>query len=107
GVGSAGQLAHHQLAGLGVAAALGRDQHVALDPAVVGLHVADAVLEDVTADQAAQPAFEHLDDRAFASATTVDTGDAGQHSVAVHDLAHFVRRQEQVVATDTVGPQEA
>ena len=55
-------------------------------------------LDDETTDQAVEPALQHFDDRAFAAAAPVDAGDAGQHAVAVHRLAHLERRQEQVVA---------
>jgi hypothetical protein len=80
-----------------------RDLHVALHALVVRHHVADAGLECEAADQAAEPALQHLDDAAFAAAAAVDAGDAGQHAVAMHDLAHLVRRQEQVVAAARVG----
>jgi hypothetical protein len=75
-----------------------RHLHVALHALVVGHHVVDAHLDAEAADQAGHAALQHAGDAAFAAATVVDAGHAGQHLVAVHHLAHFIRRQEQVVA---------
>ena len=61
----------------------------------------DSILE--AADQASQAALQHFDDRAFAAAAPVHAGDAGQHAVAMHGLAHLERRQEQVVAAAASG----
>ena len=99
-------LGHHQLAVLRFHPGVRRDLDVALDAAIVRHDVADPGFKRVAADQAVEPAFQHLDDRAFATAAAVDAGDAGQHAVAVHDLAHLERRQEQVVATARFRAQE-
>ena len=106
-LGGAGDLAHHELAVAGLAAVLGRDQDVALDAGIVGFDVAHAVLKHEAADHPAHAALEHFDDRTLAPAAAVDAGDVGQHAVAVHDLAHLERRQEQVVAGALVRAQEA
>ena len=103
GVGRMHDLAHHQLAVLRIEARVGRDLHVALDAGIVGLHITDAGFQREAADQPAQAALQHLDDDAFAAAATVDAGDAGHHPVAVQHLAHFQRRQEQVVALAGAG----
>jgi hypothetical protein len=109
GSGRLHDLGDHQLARPRIGGGVRRDQDVALDAAVVGDHVADAGLHRVAADQAVEAALQHLDDRALAPAAPVDAGDAGQHAVAVHRLAHLERRQEQVVALAgaRVGTQEA
>jgi hypothetical protein len=67
----------------------------------------DPGLFGIAADQARQPPFQHLDDRAFAAAAAIDAGDAAEHAVAVHDLAHLERRQEQIVAAAGLQSQEA
>ena len=102
-----GQLDHHQLAVARATGGVLRDLHVALDALVVGRHVGDADLEAETTDQPGDPAFQHARDAAFAAAAPVDAGDVGQRAVAMHDLAHFIGRQEQVIASAGVGPQEA
>ena len=101
-----GDLGDHQLPVARVVAAVGRDHHVALHALVVRYHVADAGLFGVAADQAGQAALQHLDDRALATPPAIHAGDAGQHAVAVHDLAHLERRQEQVVAATGIRAQE-
>src|SRR5690606_30022730 len=101
------QLAHHQLALAGTGGGIGRDLQVALHAAVVGHDEADAGLGAEAADQALHATLEYAGDAAFAAAAAVDAGDVGQRAVAMHDLAHLVGRQEQVVAATGVGPQEA
>jgi hypothetical protein len=93
-----GQFADHQLAVARTTGLVRRHLHVALHALVVGHHVVDAHLDAEAADQAGHAALQHAGDAAFATATVIDAGHAGQHLVAVHDLAHFIRRQEQVVA---------
>src|SRR5690606_744359 len=100
-------LGDDQLPRPGVVRLARRDQHVALDPAVVRLDVADPGLDDVAPDQAGEPALQHLDDHTLAAAAPVHAGDAGQRAVAVQDLAHLERRQEQVVALAAFRAQEA
>src|SRR5690606_20646623 len=100
-------LADHQLAVARVQARIGRDLHVALDAAVVGHHVADAHFHREAADQPAHAALEDFHDHAFASPAAVHAGHAAQHAVAVHDLAHLERRQEQIVAHAAFRAQEA
>ena len=65
------------------------------------------LLQGEAPDQARQAPLQHFDDAAFAAAAAVDAGDAGHYPVAVHDLAHFIGRKEQVVAIARFGPQEA
>ncbi len=43
-------------------------------------------------------ALEHFHHRALAPAALIDAGDARHHAVAMHHLAHFGGRQEQVLA---------
>src|SRR5690606_31950733 len=107
GIGSLGDLAHHHLPDPGVLALVAPDLHVAQDPAVVRHHEADAGLLVVAAQQPGGPALEDLDDHAFAAPAGVDPGDAGHDPVAMHGLAHLVRRQEQVVAGAAVRAHEA
>ena len=99
GVRRLGQLADHQLAVAGIAGLVGRDLHVALHALVVGHHVVDAELDAEAADQAAHATLEHTRDARLATATTIDAGHVDQHAVAMQHLAHFERRQEQIVAT--------
>ncbi len=101
-----GDLDHDQLAMLCVLACVLRDHHVALDALVVGHDIGDAGLFGVATKQAIEPALQHLDDRAFLATAAIDTGDTGQHAIAMGDLAHLVRRQEQVIAA-TIRTQEA
>src|SRR5690606_31518989 len=105
-LGRRGDLAHHQLPVLRFQARAGPDLDVALDATVVGHHEADARIDRETPDQPLEPALEHFDDHALAAAAAVHAGDAGHRAVAVHDLAHFRRRQEQVVADAGVRAQE-
>src|SRR5690606_22539606 len=100
-------LAHHQLAFARVGGGVGRDMQVALQAPVIGYHEADAGLGAEAADQALDPTLEHPGDAAFATATAVDAGDVGQGAVTMHDLAHLVRGQEQVVAATGIRAQEA
>ncbi|MNM35074.1 hypothetical protein D3C81_457430 [compost metagenome] len=93
-----GQFADDQLAIARTAGLVWRHLHVALDALVIGHHVVDAHLDAEAADQAGHAALQHAGDAAFATAAVIDAGDTGQHLVAVHHLAHFVRRQEQIVA---------
>src|SRR5690606_12929281 len=83
---------------LGAGGAPGSDQHFLLDLRVVGLDEADAGLLEVAPDYGLVGALDHLDDGAFAAATAVETGDAGEHAVAVEHQAHLRRAEEQVVA---------
>src|SRR5690606_23012406 len=99
-------LAHHQLALARTAGGVGRDVQVALHAAVVGDDEADPGLAAEAADQPVHAALKHARDAALAAAAAVDAGDVGQRAVAMHDLAHLVRRQEQVVAAAGIRPQE-
>ncbi len=107
GVRGVDDLADHQLAVFGAFGGVVRDLHVAKDPLVVGHHEADARLHVEAAQQPGGPALEHFGDHALAAATGIHARDAGHHPVAVHGLAHFIRRQEQVVAGAGVRAQEA
>ena len=93
-----GHLADHQLAFAGTVARVRRNQQFGEYAAVVRHHGADTGAFAVTTDHARDAPFEHLDDRAFAPTAMIDIGDAGQHAVTMQGLAHFARRQEQVVA---------
>ena len=106
-IGRLHQLAHHQLAFARTAGAIGRHLHVALHAAVVGHHEADPGLAAKAADQPVDPVLEHAGDAALAAAAAVDAGHVRQHAVAVHDLAHLGRRQEQIVAATRLRAQEA
>ena len=106
-IGRLHQLAHHQLAFARTAGAIRRHLHVALHAAVVGDHEADPGLTAEATDQAVDPVLEHPGDAALAAAAAVDAGHVRQHAVAVHDLAHLGRRQEQVVAATRLRTQEA
>ncbi|MNM57134.1 hypothetical protein D3C81_683270 [compost metagenome] len=93
-----GQFAHHQLAILRTAGRFTGDLDVALDALVIGHHIVDAGFHAEMADQAVDAAFQHARDAAFAAAPAVDAGDVGQRTVTMHHLAHFVGRQEEIVA---------
>ena len=97
-IGRGGDLGHHQLPGARAVARILRDHHVALDALVVRHHVADAEFFRITAEQAGQPALEDLDDARLAAPAPIHPSDRGEHAIAMGDLAHFVGRQEQVVA---------
>ena len=99
-------LAHHELALARPFARVGRDHHVMQYAAVVGRHQADAVAFAIAPDDAGQAAFQHFHDRAFAPTAPIHAGDAGQHAIAMHGLAQFARRQEQIV-TAGFGAQKA
>ncbi len=105
-IGCMHDLAHDQLSVLRIHPLVGGDLDVALDAPVVGHDVADAGFEREAPDQAVQPALEHFDDHALAAAAPVDIGHAAEHAVAMHGLAHFGRRQEQVVADAALRTQE-
>ncbi|MNC22364.1 hypothetical protein D3C75_703630 [compost metagenome] len=83
-----------------------QDQHLLLDLRIVGHHHGNAALLEEAANQGFVGALEHLDQRAFAPATPVETGNPRQRTVAVEHQAHLRRTEEQVVAA-VVGNQEA
>ena len=99
-------LADHQLAAAGVHPRVDGDLYVALDAGVVRYDITDASLQREPADQPIDAALQHFHDGALATAAAIDAGDAGHHPVAVQHLAHFHRRQEQVVAGARVGTQK-
>jgi hypothetical protein len=101
-----GDLDLDELADLGAAVAPGGHQHFLLDLRVVRGYVTDAAFFEVAADHALVGTGDDFDEHAFAAATAVDTGDAGQAAVAVEHQAHLRRAEEQVVAA-VVGNQEA
>ena len=107
GIGRVHDLAHHQLAVLRVLGGVVRDLDVAQDPLVVGHHEADARFHVEAAQQPGRAALKHLGDHALTAAAGIHAGHAGHDPVAVHGLAHFIRRQEQVVAGAGVRAQEA
>ena len=97
-----------ELTGLRIARFAGRNQHVALDAAIVGNDVTDAGFDRVATDEAIEATFEHFDDRAFAATAAIHAGDRREHAIAMHHLAHLEGRQEQIVAAHArIGAQEA
>src|SRR5207342_2964298 len=106
-IGRLHDFADHQLPGLRFKACVGWHHDVALDALVVGDDVTDAGLDGETPDQSVEAALQDFDDRPFATPAAIDAGDAAEHAIAVHGLAHLERRKEQVVAAASVRAQEA
>ncbi len=92
------QFADHQLAFACLADTVRGDLHIALDALVVGVDVSHAVLIEEAPQHARHATLEHARNGAFATAAAIDAGDIGERAVAMHDLAHFERWQEQIVA---------
>src|SRR5690606_21215533 len=85
----AGRLAgdghQHHLATAGVAAGLGRHDHVLADTGVVGAYKVHAALNEIAPHQLFGIVGNHLDDGALRATTPVFTGDPHQHFIAVKD----------------------
>jgi hypothetical protein len=100
------QVDRHHLAGLGLAGLGRRHQDVVRDAPVLGREQQHAVLVVQAADDAAVRALEHFDHLADRAAAMIVAGGAHRGAVAMHELAHLRRRQEDRGAA-FVGHQEA
>jgi 3-dehydroquinate synthase class II len=75
-----------------------RDQQVLVDPAVLRLDEPDAALFVQASDDFVIRSGEHVDDFAFRAAAPIVAGAFDVDAIPVEDLAHFARRNEQVIA---------
>ena len=76
------------------------------DAFVARHHESHAIARGVPTNDGRMRPFEHLDHHALAPSARVHAGDARHHAVTVHHLAHFTRREKQVLAF-LLGDQEA
>ncbi len=74
------------------------DHHVVVEATIVRRHQGHAVVDHHPANQPRRTPLQHFGDRALLAAATVDADHAGQHAVAMHDRAHLLRRQVQILA---------
>ena len=85
-----------------------RQQDVLSNTPVLGDDDGDAVLLDDASDDSSVGPFQNLHQLAFRTATPVGADDARDHPVAVEDLAHLLRPDEQIraaiVADDEAEP---
>ena len=89
-------LGHDDLAMRRVAARVGGDQHVVMQPAIGRLDPADAVLQVKAPDDGGVGALQHLDDLAFDAPAPVDARLAHHDAVTVQHLRHLARIEEHV-----------
>ena len=94
-----GDLDHHDLARARALLLARLDHHVLVQPAIVRRHQGHTVLDHHATDQPRRAALQHFGDRTLLASAAIDADHAGKHAIAVHDGAHLLRRQVQVVAT--------
>ncbi len=75
-----------------------RDEQVLIDAPVLGHDEADAALLVQPSDDGAVCAHENVDDLAFRPAAPIGAGATSRRAVAVENLVHLARPQEQVRA---------
>ena len=88
------QVDGHHLAGLGLARLGRRHEDVVRDAPVLGREHQHAVLVVQAADDAPVRALQHFHHLAHRAAAMVVAGGAHRGAVAMHELAHLRRRQE-------------
>ena len=96
------QFDHDHLARPRLAAAASRcrcQQDILGDTSVFGDDDGDAVLLDDASDDAGVGPLQHLHQLALGAASPVAADDARDHPIAVKDLAHLLRPDEQIGAT--------
>ena len=89
---------HHDLSRTRRTACMRRDQHVMLQAAIIRCHAGDAIAFLESPNQSQRFALQHFDNGSFRTTASIQSGDTGQHAIAVHDLTHLRWRQEQVVS---------
>ena len=94
-------LDHDDLPGLGLDGRLlviRWDQNVLIDPAVLGHHKSDPVLDKDTTNHAIVDVLQHLDDSPFTAPLAIEPGYPNQHAVAMQHTAHLLGIKIDIVA---------